>query len=192
MNRISMICAGMLCLAAGALAQDMRANVQRSLFADPKATHIGDAIMVLVVETSSASNDASTSSDRESNLSLNVSGKTGTSNLPEVALGVGTGNSFKGTGATSTNGSVRAKLSARVDSVLPNGDLLIIGHRSITVNGEKQNITLSGIVRPSDIQADNSVFSYSIAEAVITFEGEGVVSRAQGPGWITKFLHLLF
>ena len=69
---------------------------------------------------------------------------------------------------------------------------MIVGHRTITVNGEKQNITLSGIVRPSDIQADNSVFSYSIAEAVITFEGEGVVSRAQGPGWITKFLHLLF
>jgi flagellar L-ring protein precursor FlgH len=192
MKRMIIGCAAVVVMTAGALSQDMRGNVQRSLFADPKATRLGDALMVLVVETSSASNDASTSADRQSDLSLNVAGKTGTSNIPEVSLGVGTGNSFKGTGATSSHGSVRAKLSARVDSVLANGDLLITAHRSITVNGEKQMITLSGIVRPADIQADNSVYSYSIAEAVIAFEGDGVVSRAQGPGWITKLLHWLF
>jgi flagellar L-ring protein FlgH len=179
-------------IACGAMAQDMRGNVGRSLFADPKAARAGDAVMVLVVETSSASNDASTSSDRESNLSMNASGKVSTSNIPEVSLGVGTGNSFKGSGATSTRGSIRAKISARVDSVLANGDLVITGHRTIIVNGEEQRITLSGIVRPPDILADNSVYSYNIAEARIAFEGNGVVSSAQGPGWITKLLHWLF
>jgi flagellar L-ring protein FlgH len=181
-----------LAVGCGAMAQDMRGNVGRSLFADPKAARAGDAVMVLVVETSSASNDASTTSDRESALSLNASGKVSTSNIPEVSLGVGTGNSFKGSGATSTRGSIRAKISARVDSVLANGDLMITGHRTITVNGEEQRITLSGIVRPPDILADNSVYSYNIAEARIAFEGNGVVSSAQGPGWITKLLHWLF
>ena len=75
--------------------------------------------------------------------------------------------------------------------MLPNGNLMINGNRVIIVNGEKQTITISGIVRPSDIQADNSLFSYNISDARIAFEGDGIVSRAQGPGWITKLLHWL-
>lgn len=192
MKHVCVLGISVLVMSCAAIAQDMRGNVGRSLFADPKAARVGDAMMVLVVETSSASNDASTSSDRESNISMNASGKVGTSNIPEVSLGVGTANGFKGSGATSTRGSIRAKISARVDSVLANGDLVITGHRTIIVNGEEQRITLSGIVRPPDILADNSVYSYNIAEARIAFEGNGVVSNAQGPGWITKLLHWLF
>jgi len=145
-----------------------------------------------VVETSSASNDATTSSERQSDLSLSASGKVGSSNVPDVSLGVGTGNSFKGQGATASHGSIRAKISARVDSVLANGNLVINGKRTIIINGEEQTITLAGIVRPSDIQADNSIYSYNISDARIAFEGSGIVSRAQGPGWITKLLHWLF
>lgn len=177
---------------AAAAGQDMRENVGRSLFADQKATRPGDAVLVLVVETSSASNDASTSSERSSNLSFSAAGKAGTSNIPDVSVGVGSGNTFRGEGATSSRGSVRARLSARVDSVLANGNLMITGNRTIVVNGEEQIITLSGIVRPSDIQADNSIYSYNISDARIMFEGSGIVSRAQGPGWITKLLHWLF
>ena len=172
--------------------QDMRENASRSLFSDQKATRVGDAITILVVETSTASNDAKTTSSRESNISFNASGQTGASSLPQVGLGVGTGNSFKGEGGTSTNGNIRAKLSAKIDSVFANGNLWINGMRTIIVNGEEQTIRISGLVRPSDIAPDNSVFSYSIADARISFEGNGIVSRAQGPGWITKFLHWLF
>ena len=192
MKRLAMLGAALLAVACGVMAQDMRGNIGRSLFADPKATQAGDAVMVLVVETSSAFNDASTSSQRTSDISLNAAGNVGESGIPDVSLGVGTNNAFKGTGATSTRGSVRARISARVDSVLANGDLVITGHRTIIVNGEEQRITLSGIVRPPDILADNSVYSYNIAEAHIAFEGNGVVSSAQGPGWITKLLHWLF
>lgn len=182
----------MLITVSAATGQDMRSNIGRSLFADQKATQPGDAVTVVVVETSSASNDASTSAERSSNISLSASGQTGTSALPEVALGVGTGNSFRGEGATSSRGSVRARISARVDSVLANGNLAITGNRTIIINGEEQVISLSGIVRPSDIQSDNTVFSYHISDARIAFEGGGIVSRAQGPGWITKLLHWLF
>ena len=175
-------------VSAGATAQDMRENTMRSLFADHKASHVGDAITIMVVETNSASNDASTNSSRESNLGL--TGSTGSA-TPGISFGLGTTNGFKGQGGTSSKGSVQAKLSARVDSVLPNGNLMINGNRVIIVNGEKQTITISGIVRPSDIQADNSLFSYNISDARIAFEGDGIVSRAQGPGWITKLLHWL-
>lgn len=189
----SMCCAFvmMACAAAG-MAQDMRNNVDRSLFADQKATRIGDAVMVLVVETTSATNDASTTAERSSSLSVSASGSAGSDAMPTVNGGVGTGNAFKGEGATSARGSVRARISARVDSVLANGNLVITGSRTIVINGEEQYITISGIVRPSDVQADNSVYSYNISEARIAFEGSGIVARAQGPGWITKLLHWLF
>ena len=174
--------------AGSAGAQDMRENVMKSLFADQKAGHAGDAITIIVVETNSATNDASTNSSRESNFSLGA--QTGATS-PGINVGLGTANGFKGQGGTSSKGTVQAKLSARVDSVQPNGNLYISGNRVITVNGEKQTITISGIVRPSDIQADNSLFSYNISDAQIAFEGDGIVSRAQGPGWITILLHWL-
>lgn len=170
------------------LAQDFRENIGRSLFSDQKANRIGDAVTILVVEALSASNDAQTSSSRNSDISISASG----GSLPLTGGNIGTGNQFKGQGATATRGSVRAKLSATVDSVLANGNLVVKGNRRIVVNGEEQSMMISGIVRPSDIQADNSVYSYNISDAQILFEGSGIVARASGPGWITKFLHWLF
>lgn len=189
----TLVCAlATLACVGAACAQDMRGNVGRSLFADQKATRIGDAVTVLVVEVSSATNDASTSAERSSNISFSATGNAGEHAMPDLSLGVGSGNSFKGEGATSSSGSVRARISARVDSVLGNGDMVIAGKRTIIINGEEQVITISGIVRQSDVQADNSVYSYNISDARIAIEGSGIVARAQGPGWITKLLHWLF
>ncbi len=175
-----------------ATAQGLRHNASRSLFSDQKAAGIGDAVTILIVETSSASNDAKTLSGRSDDLSLGANLNTGSGSGTDVSMDLGTKRAFKGEGATQTRGSVRGKLSAQVDSVLANGNLVIIGNRSITVNGEEQTISVRGIVRPSDIQADNSVYSFNIAEAVITVRGDGIVSEAQGPGLLTKFLHFLF
>jgi flagellar L-ring protein precursor FlgH len=178
--------------AAAALGQDMRPNVFRSLFADQKANRVGDAITILVLETTVASNDARTNASRASDLSLAASGNVGDSEIPNVDFSLGTGNSFQGEGGTLTRGALRAKLSATVDSVFGNGNLRISGTRKTIINGEEQTVRISGIVRPSDIQTDNSVYSYNISEALIAFEGSGIVANAQGPGLLTKLLHLLF
>lgn len=173
-------------------AQDMRANLHRSLFSDQKASRVGDAVTILVVETSSASNDSRTATSRESNLSLASGAKSAGTSLLDVGASLGTGNSFKGEGATETKGSVRAKISARVDSLFSNGDLWISGSRTISINGEEQVIKISGIVRPTDIQADNSVYSFNISDAVIIFNGKGMVNDNQEPGWLTKLFHWIF
>jgi flagellar L-ring protein FlgH len=189
---IGILHTGLLLLAALPLcAQDMREAASRSLFADQKATRVGDAVTVLVVESSSASNDARTTSSRESDLSLGAAVSTGSGSGTNPSFSLGTGNRFRGEGSTASHGSVRARITARVDSVLANGNLAVSGNRTIVINGEEQVIRLSGIVRPSDIQADNSVYSSNIADASVVFEGNGIVSKAQGPGWITKLLHWL-
>jgi flagellar L-ring protein FlgH len=191
MKRVFLII--MIFLCSGILtAQDLRENFSRSLFADQKASHVGESVTIYIVETSSASNNASTSATRSSDLSLTGAGTSSNKSLLNLTGGVSTGNAFKGEGSTSTEGSISAKLSARVDSVLPNGNLFIRGSRVITINGEEQTIKISGIIRTSDIQPDNSVYSYNISDANISFQGNGIVSRVQEPGWITKVFHWLF
>ncbi|MCX6135303.1 MAG: flagellar basal body L-ring protein FlgH [Ignavibacteriales bacterium] len=191
----AMRCVVLVCAAAvGSMvqAQDLRENLSRSLFSDQKANHVGDAVTVLVVEASSASNDSKTSSSRESGISLSGSAKAGATPIPDAGFNLGSGNTFKGSGATQSQGLVRASISARVDSILSNGNMWINGSRLISINGEEQVIKISGIIRPTDVQADNSVYSSSISDAKIVFEGSGMIDRSQGPGWLTKLFHWLF
>jgi len=178
--------------AANLFAQDMRQNAFSSLFSDHKASRVGDAITIIVVEASQASNDAETSTGRTSDLSVGANGSVGTSEIPKVDLSIGTGNDFRGSGSTKTTGMIRTKISATIDSVLANGNLMIKGSRKISINGEEQLVYIKGVVRSSDINADNSVLSYNISEAEITLEGSGLIDSSQRPGWLTKLFHWLF
>ncbi|MBX2975324.1 MAG: flagellar basal body L-ring protein FlgH [Ignavibacteriaceae bacterium] len=173
-------------------AQDMRVNSGRSLFSDQKAAFIGDAITILVVESSLASNNAETSTERSSDIGFNMAGGIGKNQLPNADFGLGSGNRFNGSGSTKTSGVIKTKISATIDSVLANGNLFIKGSKKIVINGEEQLIKIRGIVRTSDIMADNSVLSYNISESEILFEGKGMIEKSQSPGWLTKLFHWLF
>ena len=181
------------------IAQDMRQNAYYSLFSDQKANRVGDAVTILVIESSQASNNAETSAGRTSRVGLDADGgfnmDTGTDPTSISGSGgfdLGTNNDFKGSGSTKATGMVRTKISATVDSVLANGNMIIKGSRKIVINGEEQTLFIKGVVRPSDIAADNSIYSYSISDAEIIFEGGGMINDSQKPGWLTKFLHWIF
>ncbi len=105
---------------------------------------------------------------------------------------IGTDNEFKGTGSTSEKGSVQATVSAQVVKVDQYGNLQIQGSRLISINGQDQVIKVSGIIRPSDIQPDNTIYSSQISDARIIFEGSGSINQSQSPGWLTKLFHWLF
>ncbi|HVO76272.1 MAG TPA: flagellar basal body L-ring protein FlgH [Ignavibacteriaceae bacterium] len=173
-------------------AQDMRENSFRSLFADQKANKVGDAITIIVVESSQASNNAEKSAGRSSDLGLNLSGTVSKKPIPDADISLGTKNDFEGSGSTKSSGMVKTKISATIDSVLSNGNLFVRGSRKITINGEDQIVSIKGIVRTSDIMADNSVLSYNLSDAEIIFEGKGLIRDAQEPGWLTKFFHWIF
>ncbi|MCX6151055.1 MAG: flagellar basal body L-ring protein FlgH [Ignavibacteriales bacterium] len=179
-------------ISAGVFAQDMRPNAFSSLFSDYKANHIGDAITIYVVESSSASNEAETSTGKTSDLGLSASANVGSGGMPKVDASIGSKNNFQGSGSTKSSGRVTTKISAMIDSVYDNGNLRVRGSRKIVINGEEQIISIKGIVRPIDIQTDNSVLSYNISEAEIIFEGNGMIQKAQGPGLLTKLFHWLF
>ncbi|MDF1611233.1 MAG: flagellar basal body L-ring protein FlgH [Stygiobacter sp.] len=181
-----------LLINASIFSQVMRKNSQFSLFSDNKAAMPGDAVTIIVIESTQASNSSQTSSGRTSDLGLSASGTVGTSSVPKTDISLGTKNDFKGSGTTSTNGMIRTKISAVVDTVLANGNLVIHGSKKISINGEDQIVNIKGVVRPIDIMPDNSVYSYNISDAEITFEGSGLIDSSQKPGWLTKLFHWLF
>lgn len=172
--------------------QNMRQNAYFSLFSDQKATYVGDAITIIVVESSLATNKAQTKSGRQSDLSFDASGEVLKNTVPPLNVGIGSNNEFQGSGSTESSGMIQTKISATIDSVLTNGNLVIRGSKKITINGEEQLINIKGIVRTSDVRADNSVLSYNISDAEISFEGTGLIDDAQSPGWLTKFFHWIF
>ncbi len=172
--------------------QNMSRNAAYSLFSDQKAINIGDALTIIVSESSQASNNAETATGRASELSFNGSGSLDATALPAADLEIGSGNDFQGKGSTKTSGLIKTRISALVDSVFANGNLRIKGSKKLVINGEEQNIFISGIVRPSDVSADNSIYSFNISEAEIRLEGDGMINDSQSPGWLTKIFHWIF
>jgi len=192
MKKVKFLFVVSLILFATSNAQDMRQNSYNSLFSDQKANRIGDAITIIVLESSQASNNASTSAGRESKLGFSGSGSLDQTLLPKANLSIGSQNDFSGSGSTKTTGLIKTKISASIDSIYANGNMRITGSKKISINGEDQIIFVKGIVRPSDIYADNTVLSYNISDADITFEGSGIIDNAQHSGWLTKLFHWLF
>jgi len=168
------------------------------LFMNPKARTVGDIVTIKIVESSTASNKATTDTDRSSSLEAGIDGFLGmekrypTSRHPNFnpfsKISGDISSKFAGSGTTQRSGNLSAYITGRISEVLPNGDFVILGSRQVTVNNEDQFITLSGIVRPRDISPDNVVLSTYISDAKITYSGSGVINDRQRPGWLARVL----
>jgi flagellar L-ring protein precursor FlgH len=166
-------------------------NARRSLFSDVKAYTVGDALTILIVEDTRADNTANTNQSATTNIGGTLQGGIGNTQ-GNVNGSIGTQNNFNGRGQTNRGETFRAKLTAKVLSVEPNGNLKIEATRTTKINGENQKITLSGLVRPVDLNDANSVYSYQVMDLTLIYDGDGTLSETQEPGLITKFLRFLF
>ena len=99
-----------------------------------------------------------------------------------------TSSKYDGSGSTTRKDVLSATVSARVVDVLPNGNLRIEGQRSVRVNNEDQIMVLEGTVRPRDISQDNMISSAMIADARITYSGNGIITDRQQPGWLMNLV----
>ena len=172
------------------------------LYSDGRARRIGDLVMVKIVETSSGSKKAETTTERKSSVSGGLTSLFGIEKwLSErnsrftpsaTSLQAELSNDFEGTGETKRNSNVTATITARVMDVTVDGNLLIRGFREIRVNNETQHIILSGLIRPSDISTENSILSSHISDARIEYNGTGVISEKQQPGWLARTVDLVW
>lgn len=172
-----------------------------SLFQDMKARKVGDTVTVRIVEDPEAELTANTKTSRSSGVEAStlkflgymkalaeknsrLAQNPGEDDLILASLGL----KHDGKGSTDRDGHVKAYITAVVEKVLFNGNLYISGQREIRVNNETQYITLSGVVRPKDITSFNEVSSTYVADARITYSGNGPVADKQKVGWLGRIL----
>jgi flagellar L-ring protein precursor FlgH len=157
-----------------------------SLASDLKARKAGDVITIAVHQTAEARSAAQSGSSRDTEARAGYrAGRSGDS--ADLAFG----GSHAGRGEIRRSGSVVALISARIVEVLPSGDLVIEGEQLVLVNGEKTQISVRGIARPFDIDADNVVASSRLAGAEINYDGSGFVARSARPGLVTRLFGFL-
>jgi len=177
----------LLWVAQSALCESLYSETTyRSLASDTKASHIGDSLTVLIVENSKA--EATNDTDTLETTGNSFGSNNGSNN---ESLGVDTNSKYRSGGEVKRTGKLLAKITVTVLEVLPTGELRVKGEQNIQVNDERQAITLSGNIRPSDIDVDNTVDSTRIANAKITYKGDGYISDDE-PGVITQFFRWLF
>jgi flagellar L-ring protein precursor FlgH len=151
------------------------------LAGDLRAAHVDDLITIVVAESASAVAQGSSKTQRQSNVNASVGALAGIPS-PKGALtnlaNASSQSQLNGEGATSRSSQLSTTLSARVTHVLPNGYFAVEGMKDVVVNSEHQLVVVRGIVRPSDLTADNLVASNRIGQMEITIKGKGVVGDA--------------
>lgn len=161
-------------------------SAPRSLFADRRAHAPGDLLTVLISEVASMSTQAQTQLRKGESASANLLQRDGELQLASV----GFDSQFAGGGQMERSGTLLARLSMQIDSIDANGNLLVSGEQLIVVNNEKQRIRVTGLVRPDDISADNTIPSWRVAGANIQLLGDGILTKKARPGILTWLLSL--
>lgn len=168
-----------------------QANTALSLFDDVKARRIGDTVTIVLNERTQASKNASTDASKDSAFdsgtpiflgdSVTLNGEDVLNNSWE------TEQSFAGEGSSSQSNSLDGSITVTVADVFPNGNLLVRGEKWLTLNQGEEYVQIQGIVRPADIGTDNRVPSFKVADARITYSGNGAIADANKPGFLSRF-----
>ncbi len=175
------------------------------LFSDHKAMHVHDLVTVVISEaaTSSSSNTKQLSETDTSALGGGTFTATGGSKTVDdianklnrvgnIGFSGNSSSSFDGSGNASHNNTFATTVSARVIKILANGNYFVSGRREILIDGEKQIIQLSGVIRPFDIDQDNRINSAQMADAKIMYKTEGDIKRATEQGWGSKLIQSIW
>jgi flagellar L-ring protein FlgH len=160
------------------------------LYTDARALHENDLVVVKIEEVADAQRSADTDLSRNSQLSAQISAflKQVTTSTGGPGVNANLSNAFDGKGTTARTERLTATVPAIVRKALPNGNLFIEGHRVILVNAEEHHFYISGVIRPIDIDQENSVKSSMIADAEIEFTGRGVLTDNQHQGFLGRLL----
>ncbi|WP_372865505.1 flagellar basal body L-ring protein FlgH [Spongiibacter sp.] len=167
-----------------------QAGYGMSLFLDRRARQVGDVITVMLSEKTDASKSSNTATGKDSNISVpgvTLLGRGVTyKGTPILNTSVGSEQDFSGQGSSSQSNSLTGSITVTVSEVLRNGSLRVRGEKWLTINQGDEFIRIQGIVRPEDIAADNSVPSFKVADARITYSGKGALADANSMGWLGR------
>jgi flagellar L-ring protein precursor FlgH len=172
----------------------------RQFFRDQRAARIGDIMTVRVRVTDRAQIENRTRRQRENSDQMGVPNFFGLESGSLIgAAGIDPANLVNTTSSTNSQGQgtinrtdqITTNIAAVVTQVLPNGNLVVEGRQEVRVNFELREMIVAGIVRPEDIEADNTIDSSKIAEARIAYGGRGQITDVQQPRYGQQVLDVL-
>lgn len=202
-TRVGLLAGMLAALAAGAAGAQQAADsaapppapaglspTRASWVSDRMPLRVGDILTVVVDEQTAASERVSqvATGNRTQRTNLNAGIGDDVRLGPSKGFGTGMNSDSRDVGEAGRRGDLTAVLSVRVTAVEPNGVAHIEGHKEVTVDGRKQEITVQGLVRSEDIAASNYVLSNRIAESVITYRGKKIGPRQGILGRILSIL----
>ncbi|QFT47398.1 Flagellar L-ring protein precursor [Roseivivax sp. THAF40] len=172
-------------------------NSSGGFFADQRAERVGDLLTIVIDIDDNARLKNETTRSREGKTNLGTPSIFGLGNVigellpgdvgeafsdPEL-VSISGGQDVSGAGEIDRNERISLRVAALVVQQLPNGNLVVAGRQEVKVNQELRDLRVSGIIRPADIQRDNAISYDKIAEARISYGGEGQLSRQQQIGY---------
>jgi flagellar L-ring protein precursor FlgH len=174
-------------------------NGSRAFFKDQRAARIGDLLTVTVNITDKANianeTQRSRTNKEDSGITDFIGAKTlgvqAQKVLPGRILTADSTASSDGKGSVNRQEALQTNVAAVVTQVLPNGNLVVEGKQEIRVNFEIRELIVAGIVRPEDIQSDNTIDSSKIAQARIAYGGRGQITDIQQPRYGQQVMDVL-
>jgi len=174
---------------------------ENPLFSDLKAMHVNDIVTVTISENIAQSSNAKRNLSKDSKDSLGGglitnSGSNGIlksatdaiNGVSNIGFQTGSTNSFSGAGTSSRSEKFTTTISARIIKILNNGNYFIEGSRELLLNGEKQIIHISGVIRPYDIDQTNTIDSKYMADAKISYATQGEINQNLKKPWGSRFI----
>lgn len=178
------------------------ASNRQAFFEDQRADNIGDILTVTLDIKDKAKLDNASERSRGANEDAGLNALLGyeadlAQVLPEAvnnASLVGAESTSKSTGSGSIDREekIKMKLAATVMQILPNGNMVIQGRQEVRVNFEKRILELAGVIRPQDINIDNTISYEKIAEARVSYGGKGQITDVQQPRYGQQVYDVLF
>jgi flagellar L-ring protein FlgH len=184
-------------------------NNEQSMFSDKIARNIGDIVTIVVQENTTTTQNADllTRDQYQGGAGIGIALNSFLNQFLQAApkwFGMATGIpvrdddvtiptiDFAATGEWNAGGrasnslTVSNRTAVTVVDVLPNGNLVVEGAKIIRTNQEDQYAYMRGVVRPVDIEADNTIPSTKIADAQVEFIPAGQLTEAQRKGWLLR------
>jgi flagellar L-ring protein precursor FlgH len=168
-----------------------QAGFDMRLFEDQNAKRVGDILTVKLDEDTKAKKKADPDASKDNSMSVTAPNIFGID--PSLIFGsdisttLASKHEFEGEGEANQSNSLTGDISVTVVEVLPNGNLKIRGEKRVTLNDGSEYIRLSGMVRPVDIDASNTILSTKVADATIMYTGDGAIADSSKAGWFARF-----
>jgi len=157
------------------------------LFEDNKAMRVGDVLTIKLQELTQAKKADDLNAKKDNSVLASAPMIFGVPTSVETEIK--TVKDFKGQGAANQSNSLKGDISVTVVELLPNGNLKVRGEKRVTLNQGNEYIRLSGIVRPVDIDPDNTISSDKVADATIMYIGDGAMADASKMGWLSRIIY---